>query len=85
MCVVKSHVCCGVNEHVILKLFSALKDAVPLTMSEVNLLLEHRSQLNGGRSAEDEKALGPVLPNARDFCARFGKLKNEAANERVRK
>ncbi len=68
------------------ELILALKNAVPLTISEVNLLLEHRSQLNAARSAvEDDKALGPVLPNARDFCARFGKLKNEAANERVRK
>ncbi|CAL8147658.1 unnamed protein product [Orchesella dallaii] len=58
------------------------ENAEALLISEVSMLLEHRSQQN--ENSEDEQALSEVFQKTRLYCARFGKLKNNDAITRVR-
>ncbi|OXA57410.1 DNA-directed RNA polymerase II subunit RPB4 [Folsomia candida] len=58
------------------------ENAEALLISEVSLLLEHRSQQN--ENSEDEQALSDVFQKTREYCRRFGKLKNNESITRVR-
>jgi len=57
-------------------------NAEALFISEVCLLLEHRSQQN--EIAEDEQALTEVFHKTKEYCRRFGKFKNNDAICRIR-
>lgn len=58
------------------------QNAQPLLISEVNLLLQHKVEQN--EKSEDEKAMAELFQKTQEYCARFAKLKNNAAITRVR-
>lgn len=63
-------------------IIAEFENAEALLISEVSLLLEHRSQQN--ENSEDEQALSDVFQKTREYCRRFGKLKNNESITRVR-
>jgi len=65
-----------------LKFPKEFENAEALLISEVCLLLEHRSTQN--ELSEDEQALSEVFHRTKEYCRRFGKLKNNESITRVR-
>ena len=63
-------------------ILTEFENAEALLISEVGLLLEHRSQQN--ENCEDEQPLSDVFYKTREYCRRFSKLKSNDAIARVR-
>lgn len=63
-------------------LIAEFENAEALLISEVCLLLEHRSAQN--EVSEEEQQLSDVFHKTKEYCRRFGKLKNNDAITRIR-